>query len=327
MSLAAAARGWWGPAKLPPAPALEIALVNNMPDAAFEEAERQFSRLLFAGAGSTRVEVRLTTLPEPGRSEGVRRRLAERYEDLDELYRRPPDAVVVTGAEPRADRLRDEPLWPALADLVRWSVESTSSLVCSCLAAHGALLALDGVDRRQLVAKASGVYAQSVRAGHPLTAGIGPVTCPHSRHNDVPAPTVEAAGYAVLLGWGEAGWSVAVRDDPALVLLLQGHPEYSRTTLLREYRRDVGRYLAGVRPHYPDVPGGYLDAQGAALAGAFRLRATAPGAGPDLLAVFPFDALARRIEAEWRAPMDRLVANWLDEVQARKLSHSWRRAG
>lgn len=328
-SVAPAARGCGGPPRLPAAPALEIALVNNMPDAAFEEAERQFTRLLLAGAGSTRVEVRLTTLPEPGRSEPVRRRLAARYEDLAELYERPPDAVVVTGSEPRATRLDDEPLWPALAELVRWSVESTTSLACSCLAAHGALLALDGVDRRRLGTKASGVYVQSVRGGHPLTAGVGPVSCPHSRHYDVPAAMLEAAGYAILLASGEAGWSIAVRDDPVLVLLLQGHPEYSRTTLLREYRRDVGRYLAGVRALYPNVPDGYLDTQGMALAEAFRLRATGPGAGADrdLLAAFPFDALACRIEAEWRSPMDRLVANWLDEVHAHKLSHSLRRTG
>ena len=40
-------------------------------------------------------------------------------------------------------------------------------------------------------------------------------------------------------------------DDRSLFVFLQGHPEYDPTTLLREYRRDVGRFLRRERDGYP----------------------------------------------------------------------------
>ena len=47
----------------------------------------------------------------------------------------------------------------------------------------------------------------------------------------------------------------------SLFLFLQGHPEYEAGTLLREYRRDIARFLRGEREHYPAVPQGYFDAR------------------------------------------------------------------
>ncbi len=304
-------------------PPLQVALVNNMPDAAFEEAEWQFTELVRAGAGTRPVEVRLSSIPDAGRCEQVQRRLAERYEDLDELYRRPPDALIVTGSEPRCADLQSEPQWPHLARLVRWAAGATSSAVYSCLAAHAALLELCGAERRPLECKASGVYRQSVRRGGPLTAGLGPVACPHSRYNEVPTAAVTAAGFDVLLESPASGWTMAVAGGDGLTVLLQGHPEYAPTTLLREYRRDVGRYLAGRRAAYPDVPAGYLDAEGVALLEAFRLAAAAGVTTGE----FPFEAVADHVAVEWRAPMVRLFGNWLTEVEARRAQRTWRRAG
>src|SRR2546430_13670792 len=41
-------------------------------------------------------------------------------------------------------------------------------------------------------------------------------------------------------------------------LFLQGHPEYERTTLFKEYRRDVGRFLSGEQSSYPPLPCRYF---------------------------------------------------------------------
>jgi homoserine O-succinyltransferase/O-acetyltransferase len=38
-----------------------------------------------------------------------------------------------------------------------------------------------------------------------------------------------------------------VKYNRSLFVLLQGHPEYDSATLLREYRRDVGRFLRRLR--------------------------------------------------------------------------------
>jgi len=318
----------WGP--VAGSSALEIALVNNMPDAAFEQAERQFTGLLEAGAAGLSLRIRRVSLSDPGRGAAVRRRLASSYEDVGELYRRPPAAVVVTGSEPRRDRLRDEDQWEELSRLVRWSVRSTSSVMLSCLAAHAALLDLAGVDRSRLAAKASGVYRQSVSPGHPLTEGLRAIDCPHSRLYDVPARRVQAAGFEVLLG-SATGWTLAAADGPCLTVLVQGHPEYSPTTLLREYRRDVQRYLSGVGMSYPEVPEGYLDVEGVAMLEGFRREVLGRTAGPGPRLVdgprFPFEACARHIVADWRQPVVQLFANWLTQVDARRQAGAWRRAG
>lgn len=358
--MTAALRPGWSPDRDAGSPAIEVALVNNMPDAAFEDAEAQFCGLLAAAAGERPVAVRLFSLRDADRGEPVRRHMAGGYESLAGLACRPPDALIVTGSEPRRASLRDDPLWDGLSGLVRWSVRSTTSAMFCCLAAHTALLDQAGVDRHRLPAKASGVYRQTVRRGHPLTAGLGSVACPHSRLNDVSAAQVEAAGYAVLLASRDAGWTVAAADGPCLTVLVQGHPEYSPTTLLREHRRDVGRYLAGQRPDFPAPPAGYLDAAGEALIESFRRQAVASrraatdGSGGAAAAAgtgtggtaagrvatagtaaagtvtadrYPFGACTEHIAADWHRPMVRLFANWLTEVGARKQQLAWRRAG
>ena len=106
-------------------------------------------------------------------------------------------------------------------------------------------------------------------ASHPLAAGLPDlVPVPHSRVNDVPESALIEAGYRIVIGTGpsEAGWAVAARNHgDGLFVLCQGHPEYGTLSLLREYRRDVRRYLfgRGAVP-YPRLPEGYLSAESTA---------------------------------------------------------------
>ena len=61
------------------------------------------------------------------------------------------DALIITGAEPRAEAICDEePYWPALTRLIDWAEIGTISTLFSCLAAHAAVLHLDGIKRRPL---------------------------------------------------------------------------------------------------------------------------------------------------------------------------------
>lgn len=315
-------------------PPLRVALVNNMPDAAFVDAEHQFLGLLRAGTGTRPLEVRLHSLDDAGRGDEVRDRLRRRYRRLDDLYRDPPDAVVVTGSEPRSADLRGEPIWDELVNLFGWAESATASVLYSCLAAHAALLAVDGLERRRLPAKVSGIYEQVVGGAHPLITGLGPLWCPHSRLHEVPAAALVDRGYTVHLGSAAghsasaaAGWTVASRDRGCLTVLFQGHPEYSPTTLLREYRRDIRRFLAGRLDRYPDLPTGYLDEEAMGLAAAFREEAMSAGADESLIVDFPFEECADRVVADWRRPSVRLMANWITEVRRRQLQESWAKAG
>ena len=54
-----------------------------------------------------------------------------------------------------------------------------------------------------------------------------------------------AHGYSILTQSDEAGVDTFIKQQESLFVFFQGHPEYDDGALLREYRRDVGRYLRG----------------------------------------------------------------------------------
>lgn len=296
--------------------AVIIGLVNNMPDAALESTEAQFSHLLRAAVSSRTVRLRFTSLPELPRGTAARSHIERSYWPLEMLLAGAPDALIVTGTEPIAPRLRDEPYWPRLAALLDWADVHTASSIWSCLAAHAAVEHFDGIARRRLPEKCCGVYTHNLPTAHPLLAGVGaPLAMPHSRWNELPIEALRAAGYKVLSFSPESGADAFVRHARSLMLFFQGHPEYADTTLLKEYRRDVGRFLSGQQPHYPALPSGYLSTAAVGLLERFRQRAHAQRA-PEVLSEFPFAAVASGLGNPWRAAAIALYRNWLDLIAA-----------
>src|ERR1700722_11594123 len=84
---------------------ITIGLVNNMPDAAVEATERQFTDLIRAATPNAVVLLKLYAIPEVPRAPAMRYELAERYRDIAELWDTPLDGLIVTGTEPRAANL------------------------------------------------------------------------------------------------------------------------------------------------------------------------------------------------------------------------------
>jgi homoserine O-succinyltransferase/O-acetyltransferase len=295
---------------------LLVGLVNNMPDSALQSTEAQFSSLLRAGAGARTVRLRFTSFPELPRRRDALEHIARSYWPIDTLLAERPDALIVTGTEPIAPRLSDEPYWPRLTALMDFAEAHTAASIWSCLAAHAATEYLDGVVRRRLAHKRCGVYQHNLLPAHPLLAGIGaPLAMPHSRWNELPVEELRAAGYEVLSFGSETGADAFVRRGRSLMLFFQGHPEYDDTTLLKEYRRDTGRYLSGQQAHYPTMPHGYLPPEAVALLEQFRERALADRS-PSLLEQFPFAAVAGALANTWRPSAVTLYRNWLDFIAA-----------
>jgi homoserine O-succinyltransferase/O-acetyltransferase len=297
---------------------IDVALVNNMPDAALDATERQFRALLSAAAPDLDVRLTLYSLPEVPRTEFGRQRVG-RYTDVDDLWNRRHDGLIVTGAEPQAADLKDEPYWGSLTRLLEWAERSTYSTILSCLAAHAGILHMDGIPRRPLGDKRFGVFECVRVCDHPLTAApAGTLRMPHSRWNDVPEDALRACGYRVLMRSDEAGVDLFVKQRESLFVFFQGHPEYEAVTLLLEYRRDVGRYLRGERDTYPPMPTGYLDAETERALAALQARARHERSDA-LLADFPTAAAAARVTNNWRASAERFYGNWLRYVEAAKL--------
>jgi homoserine O-succinyltransferase len=301
---------------------ITVALVNNMPDSAFLDTENQF-RGAAVGGSVAGIEFELYTIKEISRSEKVAALIEERYRGLDELWTRPPDALIVTGTEPTQVQLRFEPYWPFLARLLEWAAEHVPTTLLSCLASHASVLLFDGVERVQRPVKCSGVFEGTVEDPlDPLATGLpDAVPIPHSRVNDVPEEALVAAGYRIVVGTGSsgAGWSLAARDHGnGLFVLCQGHPEYGTLSLLREYRRDVRRYLfgRGAVP-YPPLPEGYLGEEAVDKLTEFECRAHAIDMDPrELWPTFPFDEVAATVENSWAPISATLYSNWLRLARA-----------
>jgi homoserine O-succinyltransferase/O-acetyltransferase len=297
---------------------LTIGLVNNMPDPAVEATERQFVELIRAASPDAVVQLKLFAIPEMPRTEATRHEMSERYHDIAALWDTPLDGLIVTGTEPRAKKLKDEPYWQAMARLVDWARENTGSTVWSCLAAHAAVLHADGIERKPLRDKLSGIFDCQLAADHPMTHDVtSPFTVPHSRYNDLPERPLQTAGYKVLSRSNSTDVDIFAKQDGSFFLFMQGHPEYDADTLLREYRRDIARFLAGERDRYPDMPLNYFNDTAVAAAEAFRARALTDRRST-LMADFPKTVLAVGLGNPWRRSAVGIYAKWTAYLRARK---------
>jgi len=300
------------------APSIHIGLINNMPDAALKATERQFLSLLDAAADGIEVHLSLYALPGVPRSEMAKSHLDRFYSGIENVWDRHLDGLIVTGTEPKTQNLRDEPYWEILAKVIDWAGHHTHSTVWSCLAAHAAVLHLDGVGRRRLAEKRFGVFECDRAAHHPLTAGVpAHLRMPHSRWNDLPESALTDCGYRILTRSRDGGVDAFAKPRKSLFVFFQGHPEYQANTLLLEYRRDIGRYLRCERDTYPPMPEGYFDQCTAELFAAFQVRCLSHRR-VELLADFPAAEAEKNISKTWHAASTRLYANWLARLQAQQ---------
>jgi homoserine O-succinyltransferase len=294
---------------------IEIGLLNNMPEAALEATEQQFLELLGSAAGDSWVHLRFFSLPGVPRSERGRNYLSRSYGDVGDIRKAELDGLIVTGTEPKAASLVDEPYWPAFTQLVDWASQNTISTIWSCLAAHAAVLHLDGIERVALREKCIGVFDCERLADHPLTQNLPPRSAvPHSRWNELSEHALVANGYQVLARSPAAGIDTFVRQEQSLFLFFQGHPEYGAGALLSEFRRDVGRFLKGERDRYPAMPQHYFDAPMQAALAAFAQQAERQR-NEELLADFPVPA---DLNADWQPFAVAIYRNWLSAISAQK---------
>jgi homoserine O-succinyltransferase len=297
---------------------IEIGLINNMPDLAVEQTERQILKLLDAAAGDLVVRLKLFAMSDLPRTEFGHKHTARlHYRDVEDLSSNNLDALIITGAEPRAEGLKLEPYWESLTDVLDWADNNTVTTICSCLAVHAAVLHFDAIDRQALERKCFGVFEfKQVNYNKLLDGVAGRFRMPHSRWNQITERDLNAAGYIVLSKGGE-GVDTFMKERKSLFVFFQGHPEYEAWTLLGEYRRDIGRYLAGERPVFPDAPTGYFDQQSMSALSTFKKQAL-KRRERDLMEGFPTDQLSGKLTDHWRDTAAGIYANWLDLIAAQK---------
>jgi homoserine O-succinyltransferase len=297
---------------------ITIGLINNMPDEALKATERQFLSLLDSASDGMQIRLLHYMLPDIPRQEQAQRYLDSFYASVEDLWDGHLDGLIVTGREPLASNLKQEPYWESFTRLAEWAESNTYSAVWSCLAAHAAVLHLDGIVRVRRNDKLFGIFECARAAEHPLTlATPSRFRLPHSRWNAAPEEDLIACGYSVLTRSADAGVDTFIKQRKKLFVFFQGHPEYESDTLLREYRRDVGRYFKGETEMCPSIPQSYFDDDTVHALTALRERSLCDR-GEGLLLEISAALGERRIEKTWNASAITIYRNWLEYICAQK---------
>lgn len=288
---------------------LHIGFLNMMPDAALKATERQFIRLVGACNRIVQFYVYPFSLPAIHRSPETRAYIDEHYSAFDELREAGLDALIITGANVASPALDREPFWEPLAEVAHWAEENVTSTLCSCLATHALLRLHHGIDRRPLPSKRWGVYSHKVDTrDHPLLREVNTrFDAPHSRHNDISRQQLEAAGLTVLAESEDGGVHLATSPDQLRKIYFQGHPEYDASSLWKEYKREVKRYIAGERDR-PPLPENYLHGDTRALA------LELPDAHDEKRMQQIEAAVVPRIDNTWGDTAKAIFNNWLGLV-------------
>jgi len=239
---------------------LHIGILNMMPDAALEATERQFLRLVGSCNRIAQFHIHLFTFPDIPRDAKAKAHIEKYYHSFESLKNAGLDAIILSGANPAQPEIEKEPFWEPLGEVIEWAKDNVCSVMCSCLATHAVVQQLWGIHRYKLSDKRWGVYSNRITdTVHPLIANINTrFDAPHSHVYEVNTTQFEKRNLTVLAQSREADLHLAVSPDGFRFVFFQGHPEYDAVSLLKEYKREVVRYIESVRDTYPPYPEHYF---------------------------------------------------------------------
>ena len=295
---------------------LHVGLLNMMPDAALEATERQFFRLIGESNQIAQFYMHPFTLKELKRSTKGQEHVDKYYESFEQVKEQGLDALIITGANVHGHELSNQPFWKPLIEVIDWAYENVTSTLCSCLTTHAVMEFRYGQKRHPLGFKRWGVYShRAVDRKHPLVTGANTrFDVPHSRFNQIDRSQFEAAGCRVLVESEEAGVHLAVSPDLFRMVFFQGHPEYDVISLLKEYKREVGRFYAGERDDYPPFVENYFTLQNEAILDEYKDLVIEAKARDEALPDMPEALVAEQIDNTWHDSAEAIINNWIGTV-------------
>lgn len=302
---------------------LHIGLLNMMPDAALAPTERQFMRLVGSCNRIAQFYVHPFSFDCIQRSEQAAEHIEQYYEPFEQIQEQGLDALIITGANPQSRDITREDFWRPLTEVLDWARLNVTSVLCACLATHATVRYFHGIDRKPLANKCWGVFSHRVTDRvHPLVRNCNTrFDVPHSRWNEVSHEQLQQAGIETLVQSSSVGVHLAVSADLFRVVYFQGHPEYDRNSLLKEYKREVMRYLTGDLEAFPPQPVHYFNHAAQALLTRYQEQAEQHRA-LDFLQQFPEQQLSRLVDNTWGDSGKIMVNNWLGLVY--QLTHQQR---
>jgi homoserine O-succinyltransferase len=295
---------------------LHIGLLNMMPDAAIAATERQFFRLVGESNQIAQFYMHPFTLDELERGEQAAAHIANYYESFKQVKEQGLDALIITGANVVGPNLSEQPFWQPLIEVIDWAYDNVTSTLCSCLATHAVLEFRYAQRRRPLGFKRWGVYSHRVMdRKHPLVVDVNTrFDVPHSRFNQIDRSQFEAAGLHVLAESEEAGVHLAVSEDLFRLVFFQGHPEYDTISLLKEYKREVNRFVANERGDYPPFPENYFTLQVEGVLEEYRDQLLHARAKGKAIPEFPEAVVYPTLDNTWHDTAEAVIDNWIGKV-------------
>lgn len=304
---------------------LHIGLLNMMPDAALRVTEQQYMRLIGSCNQIAQFYVHPFSVPGLPRSEATQSYIEAYYADFDRLRQDGLDALIISGANVTSPEIEKEPFWEPLKEVIGWATQHVTSIFCSCLSTHALVKYLYGIDRQPLPRKQWGVYNHHVQDRfHPLLQDINTrFDVPHSRWNEVTRDELEAAGLTILVDSETANVHMAVSPDQFRIVYCQGHPEYDFNSLLKEYKREVLRFLNDEIDAPPPYPDHYFSTKSIYVAESYIRHALHAKASGSPIPEFPESDFEPHLHNTWGDTGKAIFNNWLGLVY--KLTNQDRR--
>ena len=225
---------------------LEILIVNLMP--VKEEAETQLLRAL----SNTPLQVDCTFLMlESHTSKNTSAsHLNKFYVYFDDVKRKKFDGMIITGAPVEHMEFEEVNYWEELKKIMEWSKTYVTSTFHICWGAQAGLYYHYQVPKYKRKDKLSGVYCHKVldRKVPLVRSWDDYVMTPHSRYTEVRREDIEKHPELKILAESKEAGILLVMSLDGKHVFIQGHPEYDRMTLNREYHRDMEK---GLNPNIP----------------------------------------------------------------------------
>lgn len=231
---------------------LEILILNLMP--LKEDTELQILRCL--SNSPIQVDVTFMVVSSHTPSHTSKSHLNKFYVSFEEIRHKKYDGMIVTGAPVELMPFEEVDYWDEMVEIMDWAQRHVTSTMYQCWGAQAALYHFYGINKHVRKYKLFGLFKQPVMHRRtPLVRGFDDVfVAPHSRYTEIDRAALHACSEVTILSESEeAGFFLGMADDGRKIFV-QGHPEYDRMTLDKEYWRDQERGLGTAIPenYYPD---------------------------------------------------------------------------
>ena len=231
---------------------LQILILNLMP--LKEDTELQLLRSL--SSSPLQVDITFLMVKSHYVKNTARSHLDKFYVDFDEVRDKRFDGMIITGAPVENLPFEEVDYWEELCEIFDWTEDHVTSTMYQCWGAQAALYHFYGIQKHMLPQKLFGLYLHEVHDRKvPLVRGFDDVFCaPHSRHAENRIEDIRACDKIKILAESEeAGFLLGMAENGKKIFV-QGHPEYDRMTLDKEYHRDLakGAEIQIPKNYYPD---------------------------------------------------------------------------